>query len=91
MPETIFHINQDGTLDELRETSYDSEQLLQQLLFNYPKLLAGDQINSDKPRNWVLVSREFGIPDTESASNRWYLDHLFLDQDAHSYFGRSET
>ena len=82
MAETIFHINQDGTLDELKEMSYNSEELLQKLLFDYPKLLAGEQINSEKPRNWLLVSREFGVPDTESSSNRWYLDHLFLDQDA---------
>lgn len=82
MSETIFHINQDGTLDELKETSYNSEELLQRLLFDYPKLLAGEQINSEKPRNWILVSREFGVPDTENTSSRWYLDHLFLDQDA---------
>ncbi|MDB5239768.1 MAG: hypothetical protein JWP57_393 [Spirosoma sp.] len=82
MTETIFHINQDGTLDELKEMSYNSEELLQGLLSDYPKLLAGEQINSENPRNWLLVSREFGVPDTESSSNRWYLDHLFLDQDA---------
>ena len=82
MSEIIFHLNQDGTLDELKETIYDSEELLQRLLFDYPKLLSGDQINSNRPRNWILVSRELGVPDTENASNRWYLDHLFLDQDA---------
>jgi hypothetical protein len=82
MAETIFLINEDGTLDELKEMAYDSEELLQKLLSDYPKLLAGQQINDEKPRRWLLVSRELGVPDTEHTANRWYLDHLFLDQDA---------
>ncbi|HZG62088.1 MAG TPA: hypothetical protein VEY13_01050, partial [Rubrobacteraceae bacterium] len=35
---------------------YASETLLQELLAKYPNLLAGNQINSDVPRRWLLVS-----------------------------------
>ena len=34
------------------------------------------------PRRWLLVRREMGVPDEELGSDRWSLDHLFLDQDA---------
>ena len=60
---------------------YDSEGLLQRLLQKYPQVLAGEQINSQEPRRWLLVSREIGIPDHEDGGSRWALDHLFLDQD----------
>ena len=45
-------------------------------------MLAGEQMNEAAPRRWVLVSREFWIPDEIEAAGRWSLDHLFLDQDA---------
>ena len=64
------------------EASYDSEALLQEMLANHPDLLAGEQINSEEPRRWLLVSREMSVPDEEEGSGRWSLDHLFLDQSA---------
>lgn len=78
----IFLIQNDGSLVEMNEASYDSEDLLQELLARYPSLLAGDQIESSNPRRWLLVRREMPIPSEESGSDRWSLDHLFLDQDA---------
>src|SRR4051794_21450839 len=78
----IFLIQNDGQLVEMSEQPYDSEDLLQRLLAEYPNLLAGDQIDSESPRRWLLVSRELGVPSEEDGGNRWYLDHLFLDQDA---------
>jgi hypothetical protein len=78
----IFILHEDGKLDEMREQPYDSENLLQALLAKYPNLLAGDQIDSDEPRRWLLISQEMGIPDQEGGGERWSLDHLFLDQDA---------
>jgi hypothetical protein len=56
--------------------------LLQELLANYPKLLAGGQIDSTSPRRWLLIKREMGIPAEEDGGERWSVDHLFLDQDA---------
>jgi len=65
----------------MEETSYDSEGLLQTLLSDHPDLLPGDQIDEREPRRWLLVSREMGIPDAPDRSDRWSVDHLFLDQD----------
>lgn len=78
----IFLIQDDRTLLEMREQSYDSEELLQGLLAQYPNLLAGDQVDSKTPRHWILIKREMGIPGDESGNNCWSVDHLFLDQDA---------
>jgi len=80
MSSVIFLI-QGEKLVELREEKYDSEDLFQEYLENYPKILAGDQINSENPRRWLLISREMGVPDDENAQNRWSLDHFFIDQD----------
>lgn len=66
----------------MHETKYDSESLLQKLLADYPDLLAGDQIDLEEPRRWLLVSREMAVPGEEDGAGRWSLDHLFLDQDA---------
>ncbi|OLE54812.1 MAG: hypothetical protein AUG51_06840 [Acidobacteria bacterium 13_1_20CM_3_53_8] len=66
----------------MEETDYTREEDFQQLLENFPDLLAGEQINSYEPRRWLFVAREVGIPGEENGSNRWALDHLFLDQDA---------
>ncbi len=82
MEGTIFIVGKDQKLVELREEKYDSEAILQDLLAQYPKLLAGDQINSDEPRRWLLVSKELPIPDDHDTSGRYSLDHFFLDQDA---------
>ena len=78
----IYVLQRDKQLIELREQEYDSENLLQELLAEYPNLLAGDQIDSAAPRRWLLVGREMGVPSEKSGSDRWSLDHLFLDQDA---------
>lgn len=78
----IFNIQDDGTLVEMNEQPFANEDIFQTLLEQYPNLLAGDQINSDDPRRWLLVRREMGIPGDELGSGRWSLDHLFLDQDA---------
>jgi hypothetical protein len=71
----------EDVLVEMTEQLYDSEDKLQGLLEKYPLLLAGDQINSDEPRLWLPIAREVGVPDTKDGSYKWYLDHLFLDQD----------
>ncbi len=78
----IYLIKDDGTLEGMEERAYDSEVLLHNLLASYPDLLAGDQIDSDTPRRWLLISREAGIPYEEGGSEQLSLDHLFLDQDA---------
>lgn len=74
-------LQKDGTLVEMNQQEYDSEDMLQTLLATYPDLLAGNQIDELNPRKWILISREFSIPDKETTQGRWSLDHLFLDQD----------
>ena len=77
---TIF-VRTDAGLTELRESAYDSESTLQRLIAEYPSLLAGDQIDASSPRRLALVKREMGVPSASDTSNRWSLDHLFIDQD----------
>ena len=78
----IYLLQDDGRLLEMAEQAYESEDLLQRLLAEYPSLLAGDQIDSAAPRRWLLISREVGLPTEEHGAERWSVDHLFLDQDA---------
>jgi hypothetical protein len=66
----------------MEEAPYDSESLLQKLLADHPDLLAGDQIDAEEPRRWLLVTREMAVPGEQDGAARWSLDHLFLDQDA---------
>ena len=82
MKDSIYLIDGESELVELSATSYDSEDLLQSLIAKHPHVLAGEQINPESPRRWVLVTREMGVPDEVEGGNRWSLDHLFLDQDA---------
>lgn len=80
MNNTIFLQNENGIVP-LNETKYDTEDLFQELIENYPSILAGDQITPDDPRKWILISREMGIPSENGGSACWSLDHLFIDQD----------
>ena len=78
----IFFVDQDGgSLIPMIEQDYVQEDVLQTLLERYPDLLPGDQINPEMPRRWLLVAREMGVPGDIDESDRWSLDHLFLDQD----------
>jgi hypothetical protein len=78
----IFLLDRKRQLVPLEETAYDSEDLLQTLLADYPDLLAGDQIDDQHPRRWLLIRREATVPDREAGAGRWSVDHLFVDQDA---------
>lgn len=78
----IFLLDGRKRLVPMSEEPYDSEDLLQGLLADYPDLLAGDQINRTAPRRWLLIRRELGVPDHEGGGGRWALDHLFVDQDS---------
>ncbi len=71
----------DDGLTELRETPFDRELDLQDLLTRHPALLAGDQMNPADPRRFVLVTAEAGIAVAEGGSDYFSLDHLFVDQD----------
>ena len=81
MSNGIFLIDQDGRLQQMGQEDYVSEDLLQQVIAQYPDLIPGDQINSDSPRKWLLITREAGIPCESDGGSRWSMDHLFLDQE----------
>ena len=82
MPGRIYLLHDNSDLMAMEEAPYDSERLLQEMIAKHPDLLAGEQINSDEPRRWLLVTREMVVTGEDSDSPRWSLDHLFLDQDA---------
>lgn len=77
----IFLLDRQRSLVPLEETPYESESLLQGLLADHPDLLAGELIDADAPRRWLLIQRETSIPGEEDGAGRWALDHLFVDQD----------
>jgi hypothetical protein len=77
----VFLIQKDESLVAMTEQPYDTEEVLQVLLAKYPDLLAGDQMDAEDPRRWLLISRETPIPVEEGGGWQFSLDHLFLDQD----------
>lgn len=79
MSRGIFLINDKNELVELREQPYENEDLLQGFLESHPKLLARDEIDPTRPRQWLLIAREVGVPSGERSAGR--MDHLFVDQD----------
>ena len=82
MNRRIYLITDREQLVAMHETPYESEGLLQQLLAQYPGLLAGDASpGDDAERRWLLVRREMRIPGELDGASRWSLDHLFIDND----------
>jgi hypothetical protein len=81
MADPIYLIKDNQQAIRMEPTPYDKEEEFQELLERFPELLAGEQVDRDDPRRWLLVSREMGVPDSESSGARWSLDHFFVDQD----------
>jgi hypothetical protein len=79
---SIYLIQGAGTLVEMKERVYDSEDLLQTLIAQYPDVLAGGGHGDSPARRWLLVSREVALASEDGGSGRWSVDHLFVDQDA---------
>lgn len=76
----IYLIGPDGQQAlELVASRYEREADFQALLAGHPALIDGRQVDPDNPRRWLLVAKEATVPDSES--DRWSLDHLFVDQD----------
>ena len=82
MAERIFVMDANGNLEPMNEEAFDFEDTLQELIADYPELLAGEQMDPSNPRRWILITREKGIAETVDAGNRWSIDHVFIDQDA---------
>lgn len=81
MTDRIFLVREEDELVELRSESYDSEDLLQELLARFPSLIAQGEDAGSYSR-LLLIEREAGIPGESEGSSRWALDHLFVDDQA---------
>jgi len=77
----IFLVQDGEELMEMEESSYISEDILQDIIAKYPNLLSGKEMDIDEPRKWLLVQREQILPYDSTGQKFFYLDHLFLDQD----------
>ena len=75
----IFLRRDEGELVHLHGELYESEDQLQELLEANPDLLLGETADSGRPSKYLLVRREAGVPEADGGSDRWFLDHLFLD------------
>jgi hypothetical protein len=81
MADPIYLVKDNQTAVRMEPTPYEEEAEFQDLIVRFPELLAGEQVDREHPRRWLLVKREIGIPDSESGGARWSLDHFFVDQD----------
>ncbi len=75
----IFLLGDDGGLVQLREQRFDSEDVFQALLERHPELLAGELIDPENPRRWLMISRE--IPFYGDAGHIGWIDHVLIEQD----------
>ena len=82
MAEKIYIMAEDGNLESMDETPFATEDVLQELIADHPELLAGEQMDPNNPRRWILITREKGISETIESARRWSIDHVFIDQDA---------
>ena len=74
-------LGENGSLMPMQAAPFDLEEDFQHLVELHPELLAGELIDAEAPRRWVLVMRELGIPCEAEGAGWWSADHLFLDQD----------
>ncbi|MDB5479815.1 MAG: hypothetical protein JWO83_868 [Caulobacteraceae bacterium] len=79
MAMSLFHVDNAGALNPLRETPYGSDEELQLLIAEHPSLLGGDP---DAAGGWFALARRGPLPDGATRSPRWSVEHLFLSQDA---------
>ncbi len=76
----VFHLRGER-LSVLRPRHYESEDLLQRLLADYPDVLAGPTTLTDEHSALVLVRREMPVPSRDGGGGGFSLDHLFVDRD----------
>jgi hypothetical protein len=80
MSSSGLFIEENDDLRPLPEAIVATEDDLQALVARYPVLLSGDD-DAAADRRWLLIRREQGIAAADGASDRFALDHLFVDQD----------
>jgi len=65
----------------MQPSPFAKETEFQELVADFPVLLAGDQIDPVNPRRFVLINREQALADAPDGGGRWSVDHLLTDQD----------
>ena len=79
----VYVMQADGRTERMTPVRCENERReLQDILEMNPDLLAGDQIDPDNPRRWLLIKREMPVPDPSTGLDRWSIDFVFADQDA---------
>jgi hypothetical protein len=61
----------------MSEQAYATESVLQELVAAHPTLLSAD----GAAHRWLLIAREAGIAGEAGGSDRWSVDHLFIDEE----------
>ena len=77
MSNSVFTVSGSGKLTELTQSEFDSEFIFQELLAKYPEVLG---LTAGAQQKLLLLKREQGVPDVDGGSNRWSIDHLFVDE-----------
>ena len=81
MSSKIYVLRDGENMTSLTETAFTDEDIFQALIEQHPEILAGDLIDPENPRKWILIRREMGIPTEQGGGSQFSLDHLFIDQD----------
>ena len=77
----VYVMNENAQTNELvRVRCKDEDKELQRLLELNPRLLPGEQIDPDNPRDWLLIKREMPVSDPSTGDQRWSIDFFFVDQ-----------
>ena len=74
----IFLKDQDS-LVVLQPSAYDSEDVLQSALANFPQVIAGATTSGANEPQLLLISREMAVPGSDASGRAFSLDHLFVD------------
>lgn len=77
----VYLMDEGAKTSELaRVRCKDEDRELQQLLERNPRLLSGEQMDPDNPREWLLIKREMPVPDPSTGALRWSIDFFYVDQ-----------
>ncbi|MGY1665900.1 hypothetical protein [Geodermatophilus sp. SYSU D00696] len=81
MPTDGIFLRSDDGLTVLKQSSYDSEAILQTALADHPEVLAGPTTAGDEDGRLLLIRREMGVPSVQDGAGTFSLDHLFVDSE----------
>jgi hypothetical protein len=80
MSNSVFVIDDSGSLRKMELMNYSTENEFQELIAQFPSLISDSAVEASNNR-YLLIKREIGVPEYDSGSSRWSLDHLFINQE----------